>query len=86
MEPFLHLDGIRNHESKLDILEHLKYVLEQLNGMHNNLGYAITYLNDNNDGLIEKIEKENNVDISQSHHELDEFLQVIYKEINKLKE
>ena len=83
MEPYLHLDGIKSHDNKEDVLEHLKMVLEQLEGMFNNLGYTVTFLNENHDNLIEEIEKKHDVSFAQGHIELDNFLQAIYKEIEE---
>ena len=85
MKPYLHLDGIRRYDNKEEIFEHLKIVLEQLEGMYNNLGYVVTFLNGNHDNLIDDFEEKHNVSFSAGHIGLDNFLQAVYKELKEIK-
>lgn len=87
MEPYLHLDGIRGYDNEEETLEHLKMVLGQLDGMLTNLGFALTFLNNKHNNLIDEFEEKYDVSFAKGHNELDNFLQAVYKEIenNKMK-
>ena len=66
MEPYLWLGGIRQHEDRLELIEHLIYVTEQLEGMHNNLGLSLGQLNNDKDDIIDKLEEKYNVSFGLS--------------------
>jgi len=86
MEPYLWLGGIRQHEDRLELIEHLIFVTEQLEGMHSNLGLTLGQLNNDKDDIIDKFEKKHGVSFGRAHIELDDCLQALYQERKELKD
>ena len=85
MEPYLWLGGIRQHEDRLKLIEHLIFVTEQLEGMHSNLGLTLGQLNNDKDDIIDKLEEKYNVSFGRTHNKLDDCLQALYEERKELK-